>query len=193
MGFASPLIIRWIGPAFEASVAPLYVLALTGIVLVGQGPLGNILLGTGRHRLVAFTSLGEALANLALSVVLVHQYGMLGVAIGTGVPVVMANLFILLPAACRQVGMRVAEFLRRVAIAPLAGAIPATVVVLGFRRLLPPESIGAIFAEGAVVGLVYVTSVCAFGLDGLVRARYFDYVRRAVGALPIGRLRTAQA
>ena len=26
---------------------------VTGIVLVGQGPLGNILLGTGRHRLVA--------------------------------------------------------------------------------------------------------------------------------------------
>src|SRR5206468_10212871 len=157
MGFASPLIIRWMGPGFEASVAPLYVLALTGIVLVGQGPLGNILLGTGRHRLVAFTSLGEALANLALSVVLVHQYGMLGVAIGTGVPVIMANLFILLPAACRRVGMRVAEFIRLVAIAPLTGAVPAAAAVLVFRRLLPPESIGAIFAEGAVVGLVYVT------------------------------------
>jgi O-antigen/teichoic acid export membrane protein len=193
MGFASPLIIRWMGPAFEASVAPLYVLALSGIVLVGQGPLGNILLGTGRHRLVAFTSLGEALANLALSVVLVHRYGMLGVAIGTGVPVVIANLFILLPAACRQVGMRVGELLRLVAIAPLAGAVPATAAVLAFRRLIPPESIGAIFAEGAVVGLVYVISVCSFGLDGFVRARYFEYVRRVVAALPIGRLRTAQA
>jgi len=193
VGFASPLIVVWMGPAFEAGVAPLYVLALTGIVLVGQGPLGNILLGTGRHRLVAFTSLGEALANLALSVVLVHQYGMLGVAIGTGVPVVIANLFILLPAACRQVGMRVAELLRLVAIAPLAGAVPASAAVLAFRRLLPPESIGAIFAEGAVVGLVYLTSVWAFGLDVFVRARYFDYVRRVVSALPIGRMRAAQA
>jgi hypothetical protein len=106
---------------------------------------------------------------------------------------VLANVFILLPAACGQVGIRVAEFLRQVTIAPLAGAIPAAAAVLTFRRLLPPESIGAIFAEGAVVGLVFATSVCAFGLDGLVRARYFDYVRRVVAALRIGRLRTAQA
>jgi O-antigen/teichoic acid export membrane protein len=192
MGFGSPLIIRWMGPAFAASVPPLYVLALTGIVLVGQGPLGNILLGTGRHRLVAFTSLGEAVANLALSVVLVHRYGMLGVAIGTGVPVVIANLFILLPAACRQVGMRVAEFSRMVAITPLAGAVPAIATVLGFRRLLPPESIGAILAEGAVVGLVYLASAFTFGLRSSERARYFDYVRRLV-AIRSGRLRTAQA
>jgi hypothetical protein len=118
---------------------------------------------------------------------------MLGVAIGTGIPVVLANLFILLPAACRQAGMGVAEFLRQVAIAPLAGAVPATAAVLAFRRLLPPESIGAILAEGAVVGLVYLTSVYAFGLDVFVRARYFEYARRLVAALPARRLRTAQA
>jgi len=116
---------------------------------------------------------------------------MLGVRDRNGRPVVIANLFILLPAACRQAGMRIAQFLRLWRL-PIAGAIPATAVVLAFRRLVPPESIGAIFAEGAAIGLVYMTSVCAFGLDGFVRARYFDYVRRAVAALPIG-LRTAQA
>jgi hypothetical protein len=105
---------------------------------------------------------------------------------------VIANLFILLPAACRQVGMRVAEFSRMVAITPLAGAVPAIATVLGFRRLLPPESIGAILAEGAVVGLVYLASAFTFGLRSSERARYFDYVRRLV-AIRSGRLRTAQA
>src|SRR5207249_8018241 len=114
MGFASPLISRWMGPGFEASVLPLQVLAITGVVLVGQGPLGNILLGTGRHRLVAFTSLGEAVANLILSVILVRRYGIVGVALGTAVPVVIANLFILFPAACRHVGMSVASVVRSV-------------------------------------------------------------------------------
>ena len=70
-------------------------LALAGIVLVGQGPLGNILMGTGRHRLVAYVSLGEAVSNLALSVVLVRRFGMLGVAIGTAIPMFVANVFIL--------------------------------------------------------------------------------------------------
>ena len=53
-----------------------------GIVLVGQGPADNILLGTGRHRLVAYVAIGEALTNLVMSVILVRYYGILGVANG---------------------------------------------------------------------------------------------------------------
>jgi O-antigen/teichoic acid export membrane protein len=195
MGFGSPLILRWMGPAFESSVPSLYVLALTGVILVGQGPLGNVLLGTGRHRLVAFTSLGEALANLALSVVLVRYFGLLGVAIGTGVPVAVANLFILLPAACRQSGMGVAEFLGLVGTAPLAGAIPAVATALALRMILPPPSVSAVVAEGAVVEFVYLATVFVFGLDPAVRARYLDYARRTAQALPLGRgrVRTVDA
>jgi hypothetical protein len=32
------------GTGFEGSLAPLYVLAVAGVMLVGAGPLGNILL-----------------------------------------------------------------------------------------------------------------------------------------------------
>src|SRR5262249_32796962 len=53
VGFGRPLIVTWMGASFAGSVLPLYILALIGIVLVGQGPLGTILLGTGRHRMVA--------------------------------------------------------------------------------------------------------------------------------------------
>ena len=130
-------------------------LAITGVVLVGQGPLGNILLGTGRHRLVAFVSLGEAVANLLLSVVLVRRYGLLGVAVGTGIPVVIANLFILAPAACRQLGVRVGDFARAVAVAPLVGAPDRR----AWRRRASalwwaPQSIPAILVEGTLVGIV---------------------------------------
>jgi O-antigen/teichoic acid export membrane protein len=191
VGFAEPLIARWMGPGFEGSVIPLYVLALTGIVLVGQGPLGNILIGTGRHRLVAFVSLGEALANLAISLVLVRRYGIVGVAIGTAIPVTIANLFILLPAACRQVGLSVVSFARLVATAPLVGAIPAVAAVALFRASLHPGSLALIFAEGAIVGAVYMAAVCVFGLDSDVRARYFEYGREVVTSATPGRVRAA--
>ena len=177
IGFADPLLLHWMGPGFEAGVVPFYVLAVAGIVLVAQGPLGNILLGTGNHRLVAGVSLGEAVANLALSVVLVGRFGMLGVAVGTAVPVVAANLFILLPAACRQFQMTTSAFLRRVLVAPAAGVLPATLMCVLLRSRFPPSSIAAILLEGAFVGAVYLASVVAFGFDRDVRARYFDYAR----------------
>jgi O-antigen/teichoic acid export membrane protein len=187
IGFGAPLIVRWMGPGFEAGVVPLYVLAITGVVLVGQGPLGNILLGTGRHRLVAFVSLGEAVANLILSVILVRRYGMLGVAVGTAVPVVLANLFILLPAACRQVSLPVNRFLRLVLAAPATAAVPAIAACVALRLRYPPASLAAILAEAMLVGLVYVSALCAFGFDREVRTRYASYARRMFAATRLAR------
>jgi O-antigen/teichoic acid export membrane protein/glycosyltransferase involved in cell wall biosynthesis len=178
IGFGGRLLVLWMGPGFEAGIAPLYVLAAAGVVLVGQGPLGNILLATGRHRLVAYVSLGEALANLLLSVMLVRRFGILGVAVGTAVPVVLANLFILMPAACHRFQLPTLTFLRLVLAAPATGAVPAIAACAILRFAYPPSSLAAILAEGVCVGLVYGGAIAAFGFDRRVRARYLDYVRR---------------
>jgi O-antigen/teichoic acid export membrane protein len=178
IGFARPLITRWMGPGFEGAIAPLYVLAVTGIVLIGQGPLGNILIATGRHRLVAWVSLSEALVNLALSVVLVRRFGLLGVAVGTAIPLIVANLFVLAPAACRQVEMTAAEFGRAVTVAPLTGAVVASVGVWVVRTAWPPQSLPAIIGEGAVVGVLYLASLWTLGLDGSLRASYSAFGRQ---------------
>src|SRR6185503_8297478 len=132
---------------------------------------------TGRHRLVAYVSLGEAIANLALSVVLVRRFGMLGVAVGTAVPVVLANLFILLPAACRQFQLRPLTFLRLVLAAPAKGALPAIAACLALRLQYPPATLPAILLEAGLVGAVYLAAVCFFGFNRSARARYLDYVR----------------
>ena len=182
VGFARPLIAAWMGPGFDQSVPTLYVLAFTGIVLVGQGPLGNVLLGTGRHRLVAFASLAESAANLALSLVLVRPLGIIGVAIGTAVPVVVVNWALLLPAACRSVDMSVWRFTWLVVGPALNGAVPASLVCMAFRMFLPPRSLAAVFVEGAFVGLVYVAAVFSTGLDRDVRLRYLIRLRELLPA-----------
>ena len=182
MGFADALIARWMGPGFEGAVLPLQVLAVMGVVIVGQGPLGNILLGTGRHRLVAFTSLSEAVANLILSLALVRHYGALGVAIGSAVPLIVANVFVLAPAACRQVGIGMRDFLRQVATAPLAcGALAAAATGL-LRARWAPASLTVIFIEGALVGGTYLVAVWTLGFDKAIRARYWSYGRRLLPA-----------
>jgi O-antigen/teichoic acid export membrane protein len=181
MGFAAPLITRWMGPGFEASAPPLQVLALAGVVLIGQGPLGNILMGTGRHKLVAYVTLGEAVSNLALSVVLIRHFGLLGVAIGTAVPMFVANVFILAPAACRQLGVGVVSFAREVSTAPIVGAAVAAAAGFGLRSALPPQSIAAIIGEGAMVGLVYVAAVWTLGFSDEVRERYSAFGRQLYG------------
>jgi O-antigen/teichoic acid export membrane protein len=177
MGFAAPLISRWMGPGFDAAVPPLEVLAITGIVFVGQQPLGNILMGTGRQRLVALSTLAEAIVNLVLSLIFVRRYGLLGVAIGTIIPVVSTNLFVLAPAACQQVGIGVMDFARSVAVAPMIGGLIAAVAGAMLRNWWPPQSIPSILVEGALVGLVYLSAVWTVGFDHALRERYSAYGR----------------
>ncbi|HEY7289200.1 MAG TPA: oligosaccharide flippase family protein [Vicinamibacterales bacterium] len=183
IGLGGPLIAAWMGPTFREGVVPLYVLALIGIVLVGQGPLGNILLGTDHHRLVAYSALGEAIANLILSLLLVRRFGMLGVAIGTAVPIAIVNGFILLPAACRMLGYRPLAFLRLVFSAPARGAVPAIVACIAMRLAWPPTSLAAVMIEGALVYLVYAASVWAFGVSRGVRASYTQQGRVLLASL----------
>jgi O-antigen/teichoic acid export membrane protein len=178
MGFASPLITRWMGPGFEAAAPPLQVLAIMGVVIVGQQPLGNILLGTGRHRLVAFASLAEAIINLALSLFLIRYFDLLGVAIGSLIPVAAVNLFVLAPAACREVRIGLLEFARAVAMAPAIGALIAAISGVALRGWRSPDTILLIFGEGAIVGLVYLVAVWTVGFDTSMREHYSNYVRR---------------
>ncbi|MGE3178774.1 MAG: oligosaccharide flippase family protein [Vicinamibacterales bacterium] len=177
VGFGGPLLRYWMGPTFERGVVPLRILAIAGVVLVAQGPTGNVLLGTGRHRLVAFTSLGEAITNVALSLVLVRVLGLTGVALGTALPVILANTLVLLPAACRALDLAPVTFLRQAASAPLIATVPAIAACALLRTFAPPATLMAVFVQGAVVGAIYLSAFIGLGLTPELRARYLAYLR----------------
>lgn len=178
IGFGRPLVTRWMGAGFAESLPALYILAIAGVVLVAQGPLGNILLGTGRHRLVAFASLAEALVNLVLSVWFVRYWGVAGVALGTAIPVVAVNVGLLMPAACRALGVSVAGFVRQVAGPAGAATIPALATIWMLRTYAAPTSFPAVLAEGAVTAIVYAVTFLTLGLRPRDRERYLDFVKR---------------
>jgi len=107
IGFSGPLIHRWMGAAFDGSVAPFIALAVAGTIIVSQAAAGNVLLAAGSHRLLAGVWLAEAVVNLGLSVVLVRPLGLLGVAVGTLVPVALGHLLMIFPRACHAVALPV--------------------------------------------------------------------------------------
>ncbi|HXW05845.1 MAG TPA: oligosaccharide flippase family protein [Vicinamibacterales bacterium] len=176
--FGADLVTLWMGPGFASSIAPLGVLALAGVLMVAQGPAGTILLSTGSHRLVAGLSLLELAGNALLSVALVSRFGLLGVALGTAIPYVLLNAAVLMPRACRAVGVPLGQFIRTVARPAALAAVPATAVAAALRAGTSPQSLLAVVGLGAVVGAVYVVAFVGFGLPATDRARYLGSMRR---------------
>ncbi len=172
IGFSGPLIRHWMGPDFDGSVAPFVVLALAGVIVVSQAAMGNILIAVGSHKLLTGVWLGEALVNLAVSLLLVHRLGLLGVALGTLTPLAFGHLGVLLPQTCRAVGLPIRRCFAETLWPAIAGGAVAVTVCLLLRSIVPPETTRGVLLEASVTGLAYAIGACVLGFSRAVRARY---------------------
>jgi O-antigen/teichoic acid export membrane protein len=165
------LVRAWVGAELAGSVRVLQILALVVIVRVGSATALIVLKGAGQHRFVAGVTIGTALANLALSVALIHPFGLPGVAVGTLVPVTLGAIAITFPAGCRRVGVPIRTAVAR-------GVWPALwpgFVMLGYlaatRHLVPP-SIPAVMLQGAIGATIYAVIFIGLGVSAEDRSLF---------------------
>lgn len=92
--FGRDFIERWIGPGYEISYKALLILTLPTILALAQGAIFPLLYGISKHKFIAYVSVGEGFLNLALSILLVQKMGILGVALGTAIPILITAVFI---------------------------------------------------------------------------------------------------
>jgi O-antigen/teichoic acid export membrane protein len=103
------------------------ILAAPLMLALSQSVSARILYGLGRLRWFARLVLAEAVANLVLSACLAERLGIEGVALGTAIPNVLANLAVAVY-VCRLLGVRLRDYVRHSFLAPLGmTVIPAAV------------------------------------------------------------------
>ncbi len=152
---APRLIFAWVGKDFAASVRITQLLAIIVGIRVSNGTATTVLKGAGRHRLLAGCNLSAAGANLVLSLLLVGPLGLVGVALGTLIPISIAAVFVLFPAACRRAGVSLPA---AAATAVWPAAWPALVMavwLLASRNWLAVNLAG-VMADAALAGLIYL-------------------------------------
>jgi len=175
------LIKAWVGSDFAGSVVVLRVLALSVVLRVGAAVPGTLLKGAGAHRFVAYTNVGTAAVNLALSIVLVRWMGLAGVAIGTLVPVGITCMFVIFPAGCRHVGLSISHALAD-AVWPAVWPAAAMAAYLEVTRPLIRVSLLPVLADMGVAAMVYVAVFLAFGTSAVERrfvlSRIFEATSR---------------
>jgi O-antigen/teichoic acid export membrane protein len=108
----------WLGRDLLIAYPVLVTLTVAYVIDLGQGPSINLLRSRGRHRPMAWWTLAEGIANLALSIYLGRRYGILGVALGTAVPVLITKLFVQPWYVLRIAEVRVTDYVASIA-APL--------------------------------------------------------------------------
>jgi O-antigen/teichoic acid export membrane protein len=84
----------WVGEQFLHSYDLVAVLTVAYVTLLGQIPSNSVLYAMNRHRALAAWTLVEGFAKLALSVYLARDYGLLGVALGTAIPMTFVAVLV---------------------------------------------------------------------------------------------------
>ena len=173
---AEPLLDLWLGSGFEeaATVVVLLAAAVTISAITRTGLL--MLQGAGHVRIPALFMAGEALLNLTLSIILARTMGLEGVALGTLIAVVVANLGCFYPYMCRQFGLSLSALSLTLARAHLPALVAAALVGWGLASRDPQGALA--LACAPPIAAVYVAVFASTGMTADERRRASAVVRR---------------
>ena len=152
---AHPLVTAWVGPKLIDSAPVIQILSIVVALRVGNATATTLLKGAGRVKYLAGVNIATGIANMIMSALLVTPFGLVGVAVGTLVPIAVSTIFIIFPAACRRVDVPISRVLR---FAVWPGLWPAVVVAIALQgiKLVSPGTLIAVVAEAAFAALLYV-------------------------------------
>jgi O-antigen/teichoic acid export membrane protein len=167
----------WMGPAYAESAVILMVLTIPQFGSMSQYAAALILTGMARHRALAYIALGEAVANVALTVILVQRMGLIGVAWGTVIPHLISTTIIVPLYTLHVVKLDAGEYVRQAYLRPVLCALP--MLALGYLWL------GVEHTSWPRLAAQAVAMCAAFGL-----ASYFFCLDRAQRALISGKVVT---
>ena len=176
---AKPLVTAWVGPNFEPSVPIIYILTLMVALRVGCSMSTTVLKGAGQHRLLAASNAAAAAANVALSMALVRPFGLIGVALGTLLPLGSVCILVLLPAACRRVGLRLRQVFSKAVWPAVWPAVPMASLLYLTRRV-GGLTLASIAIQAMAAGCVYAVIFFKLGIGRDEREWYASRIRQAL-------------
>jgi O-antigen/teichoic acid export membrane protein len=146
----------WVGARYvSASYPVLLVLIIPSTVMLAQSASGRVLYGMAKHKSLAVVTMMEGCANLFLSIFLVRQFGILGDAAGTAIPLACTTLFFLPRHLCRVLNLRLGIYLREAFLLPMILCVPLVGTLLLMRHWFVPHNYFQLTIHLLVASAVY--------------------------------------
>jgi len=150
----------WMGPQYGlTSGRVLQILLIAQLFTVANSTSMNVILGMAEHRRIAIWAGGEAVVNLILSILLARRIGIYGVAVGTVIPSLIAQVFLWPRYVCHLVGAPLRGYLWRAWIQPFGAAVPFGIACLLTNRYWSAQHLATFFLQIAAILPVYLVAV----------------------------------
>lgn len=157
--FGDSLIRAWVGPGFELSGPVLGMMTVPMIGWVLQGNFFVQAFGKGRHRFLSIVFMIDAVANVALSVVLARRWGVAGVPVAILCTSCITMFFVTPTYVFKLLSIRQPLFWKKVLGPGVVGALSAAGMLMLFRYLYAPTRLLNIALAVGGIGGVYFLCV----------------------------------
>ena len=156
----------WMGPQYaELSGRVLDILTFRMWFTAGITVLSTALYGLNRHRAVVPVILGEAVANLVLSIALVRPLGVVGVALGTTIPSLLTLFFVTPRIFRRELGIGLGTIVQEVWIRSTMAVLPFAIATWYVQRHWAAHGLLEFFVQVAAILPLAIVGAWFFAVD----------------------------
>ncbi len=114
--FGGVVLETWLDRSYEQSHLILLILLGAQVVATPIHVLRGVLFGMGHVKVPALFYFVEAILNLVLTLILIKPFGVVGVALGTAIPIILVELCVMLPYALSLLRFEKSHFFQGVVI-----------------------------------------------------------------------------
>ena len=108
--FGRVFIERWMGKEYLSAYPLLVVLAIPTILSLMQKPSRELLYGVSKHKFYAIVNSILGITTLIFSLILVKKFGLMGVALGFAIPLIIVKLFIEPIYVCKVINFEIRKY-----------------------------------------------------------------------------------
>ena len=155
--FGPKFIELWAGKGFEDAGRVLIIISLAYAFALSQTPGIGLMYATNNHKYYAIFTILEAVANITLSIILVKHFGIIGVAIGTAIPMVIVKCFVMPYYVSKVIELNVLEYAIQFKTAIIICIILTIITLFAHYILKYNENIFYYFSVAIFMLISYIT------------------------------------
>lgn len=172
----------WMGAEYAAQSGVVLAILATALLFSLQNlTAGSIALGVGKHKTVAWWAVGEGIANLTLSIVLVRRFGIRGVAIGTLLPSLVVQVIFWPRYVCQLTDVSFLEVYRSIWAPIFLCTLPFMIATYLVDTMSAPRNVIIFILQTSALLPIFAVAV-AFTFRDSVRRQLFPRVRSFLSA-----------
>ena len=155
---ADDFIKLWLGPGYQQTADILKILVLPAALYLPQTIANSVLYGIEKHRNILYLIIVEGVLNLGISLILLKEYGIYGVAFGTVIPQVLLYLIVMPKIVQKLLGFGLVEFYKSTFISIFSALIVSAGSAYILQRILDINNWPVFFLVVALIAAISLTA-----------------------------------